>query len=200
MISRDQISVLHELFNIGVGHAAGALNEILDTPISLLVPDVGIWSEDDHEDFDDDESLATVQLDFSGPLTGTAALAFPTDSASRLVDIISGEYYPYGEMSSLRVGALTEVGNIVLGAVMGSISNALGQYFEYLVPNFLESSLIQLVAINRNDDNPAVVMARIQFKVEEYLINGEILVFFSFASFTKLLCALDQLQHEANPQ
>ena len=50
MITRDQISVLEEVFNIGVGRAAGALNEILDAHISLQVPDVGIWSEFDNHD------------------------------------------------------------------------------------------------------------------------------------------------------
>ncbi len=198
MINKDQIGVLEELFDIGVRRATGALNEILETPISLRVPDVGIWSLGDETAIEEDDSLATVQLEFAGPLTGTAALVFPTKSASRLVDIISGERSPQREMSSLRIGALTEVGNVVLSAVMGSISKAFGEYFQYMVPTYLESSLSNLIDSNIHDDNPTVVMARIQFSVEDHSISGEILVFFSFVSFTKLIFALDELRIEVN--
>jgi len=37
-----QLDTLREIINVGVGYAAGSLNELVGTPISLRVPEVEV--------------------------------------------------------------------------------------------------------------------------------------------------------------
>ena len=43
-LTPDQADILRELMNIGVGRAAGMLNEMTDAYVRLQVPSVGIFS------------------------------------------------------------------------------------------------------------------------------------------------------------
>ncbi len=90
-----QLDALKELINIGVGRAAGMLNQILDNHVYLQVPDAKILSlmeiqEHKVAEFDV-EKLSAVRLLFKGPFSGTASLVFPQDSAGKLVNILTGE-------------------------------------------------------------------------------------------------------------
>ena len=67
------------------------------------------------------DPLAAVQLNFRGPFSGSAALAFPPDSAAKLVAILVGEEPEGADLDAIRVGTLTEVGNIVINGVMGKL-------------------------------------------------------------------------------
>ena len=70
-----------ELLNIGVGHVAGMLNEMIGVRIRLQVPEIKRISPQELEvqlpgDLDRDK-LSSVALSFSGSFDGLAQLVFP---------------------------------------------------------------------------------------------------------------------------
>jgi chemotaxis protein CheC len=143
-----QIDALTELINIGVGRAAGTLNQILEAHVHLQVPFVKIFPSSQIEKALSNIAttpLSLVRLIFKGSFSGTALLAFPSDSASHLVDILTGEESDISDLDSIRVGALTEVGNIVLNGVMGSLSNVLQEHLIYSIPVYIEDSIETLI-------------------------------------------------------
>ena len=197
-----QLDALTELMNIGVGRAAGMLNEMVDSPIELHVPAVRVLraSELAREiEQPTDELLSFVRLAFRGAIRGTAALLFPTDSAANLVCALTGdETSPH--LDSVRAGTLSEVGNIVINGVMGSIGNVLAIPLTYEIPTYLEATLADLFQKSCESDltestesDPTVLVAHTRFTVLHLEIQGTILLIFEVLSFDALLAAIDAL-------
>jgi len=197
-VTGNDIDALKELINIGVGRAAGSLNRMLKTHISLQVPYVKIFSPLELKDEIAKEfnagKLSAVRLVFRGPFTGNASLVFPPDSAAKLVDIVTGEEPGTADLDALRIGALTEVGNIVLNGVMGSIGNILKQHIRYSLPTYSENTIEDLLTLNVADSTTTIVLAQTHFVIEQFKIEGDIVLLFEVGSFDALLVAIDSIR------
>ncbi len=192
----EQIDGLKELINIGVGRAASVLNTMLDSHIVLQVPFIKLLNPADFKkeiEMLDKDQLAAVSLGFKGLFSGSAQLIFTTENASKLVTILAGEPDETEDMDSIRTGTLTEIGNIVLNGVMGSISNMLELHFNYSVPTYLEGTSEKLLNSNIADSDRTVLLARTRFLVEELDICGDIALFFEMSVFNKLLNAIEAM-------
>jgi chemotaxis protein CheC len=194
-LSPIQSDVLTEFINIGVGRAAGILNQMSRAHVELRIPELRILRDEalnEHCRPIADKLLASVRLPFEGTLSGLTLLLFPPESAVSLVSIILGqENIPFDE-DSLRIGTLEEVGNIVLNGVMGSISNFLGSELLYFQPDYIEDTYANLIRAADGGSERVFMLARTQFIVAEHLIEGEILVIFRLGSFHGLLAAIDR--------
>jgi len=171
----EQLDALKELTNIGIGQAGGVLNEMLDSHVSLEVR----------------EKTFSVRLDFKGRVAGTADLIFPVESASNLVIILTGDDLSTSDLDSIRVGTLTEVGNIVLNGVMGSIANILGQHINYSVPSYMENAAENPLKSIIPDRRQNMILVRTRFTIKQFQIEGDILLVFEEKSLDMLLEAIN---------
>jgi len=131
---------------------------------------------------------------FNGSFSGNALLLFPPDSANNLVSVLTGEDSIEDDMDAIRTGTLTEIGNILINCVMGSISNAIGKQLSYSVPSYLEDSLLNMLQQNNEDSRDAtIILAKTHFIIEEHFINGDIILFFEVGSFDALLDSVELL-------
>jgi chemotaxis protein CheC len=196
----EQIDVLKELINIGVGRAAGMLNDMLQSRVQLQVPYVKIFSpltlKEEIGDLGGDK-LATVRLTFKGPFSGIASLVFPPDSANKLVDVLTGEEPGFADLDSIRIGTLTEVGNIILNGVMGSMGNVLQQHINYSVPAYLEDKIEGLLLSESMHTNTTILLAHTRFSIEQLQIEGDIILLFEVGAFDALLAAVDAINVDA---
>ncbi len=195
----EQIDVLRELVLIGMGRAAGILNEMLHHQIQLHVPDIKVFpAKDLKREITKVETmrLSAVQMGFKGSFSGTAALLFPSESASNLVDLLSGEDWGNFDMDSIRIGTLTEVGNILINGVMGSIGNVLNQSIQYSLPSYTEITIKNLVASHCPEPTSAILLAQTSFNIDALQIKGNIVLLFESA-FDELLFAINRIL-EAN--
>lgn len=193
LLSEDLQDALKEIINIGVGKAAGTMNELLGHHIILEIPQVaiihpeklGIETTADHH-----ETVSLVTLEFSGQFSGITTLLFTPDSASKLVDLLVGEETAHDELDAIKTGTLTEVGNILLNAVMGSIGNILKSRISYSLPSYREGTVadILLPLVGRES---AVLEVTTRFTVQERQIVGEFLLMFEVGSFERFIEALD---------
>lgn len=187
-----QLDILQELINIGVGRAAGMLNQMVSTHIQMQVPVLRVLTPLQLEELYSgrpDSVFSAVQLSFTGEFAGISALIFPPESASKLVSVMLGrEGVPEGD-DQLRSGTLQEVGNIVLNGVMGSIANILKEPLRYSAPDFVEDNITNIMGVVPG----MILMARTQFSMRDHLIEGEVLILFSLSSFDSLLTAIDAL-------
>ena len=187
---------LSELMNIGVGRAAGMLNEMLGSPIELEVPtikvlQIGALAAELSQSADD--SYAFVRLAFQGSIQGTAALLFPPDSAALLVAALTGEEPGTPDLDSVRAGTLSEVGNIVINGVMGSLGNLLRLPLTYDLPSYFEGVPEHLLRSQRSEPDPTMLLAHTRFTVRDLEIQGTILLVFEVRSFDALLEAVDRI-------
>jgi len=192
-LNNEQTDALTELVNIGIGHAAASLNSMVGHHIQLHVPKVYLAQRNTinkyfHTDF---QNISSVIMKFSGPFDGTSALIFPKESAEILVACLTGEPKDSSAMDELKAGALTEVGNILINGVMGSISNMLQTTLQYSVPDYIEGTLDHLIDIDAQIGH-SILIAETVFHINELDVKGTVALFFHVESFAVLLQKLDQ--------
>lgn len=193
-MSSYQVDALTEIINIGVGKAASVLNDLLKTHVNLSVPylKVCLPSELNGEITKlGKNKLSAVRIFFKGHFSGSASLLFPPSSASKLVKVLTGSEAENADLDSIKVETLSEVGNIVINGVMGSIANMLTLKLNYSLPAYLEGNLLNFIADNGPSASGMVILAQTRFTIQEYLIEGEMLLFFEVASFNALINAID---------
>lgn len=198
----NQLDVIKELINIGVGRAASALNQMVDSRIHLQVPEVRILTT---EEFLAElallgrQRLSAVRMRFTGSFSGSAALLFPPSSAANLVATLAGDDPDSTDLDSIRAGTLAEVGNILINNVMGSISNFLDQRLTFSLPVYLEDNLETLCRTGGNEEGrQTILMARTHFRIEQLQVEGDIHLRFDWGSFDRVLANIDALIREGS--
>ncbi len=193
-VTAEQLDALQELINIGVGSAARLLNEMVDSHIGLKIPFVKVLTaveayQELATRFHDD-SLASVRLGFTGSFSGAAGLIFPTDSASSLVAVLTGEEPGSADLDAVKIGTLSEIGNIVINGVMGSLSNVLKQHVNYTLPVYLEDTIENLLLSTYESDSK-ILLAQARFIIEQLEIIGDIILIFHVGTFDALITAIN---------
>jgi chemotaxis protein CheC len=201
-ISPEQLDALQELLNIGVGRAAGSLNQMVEKPIRLHIPFIQLGTIEELAPKIQQlqqSPLSSVQLPFQGTFSGSAYLLFPTESAAALVTALTGESEDTDTMDSLREATLTEIGNIVLNGVMGSLANILQNPITYSVPFYQETSLQTLLQPVTSDSSDMVLWAQTQFTIEGYDITGDIILMLGITDLGLLINSLSKLTNSTTP-
>lgn len=194
-LTEEQMDAMQELVNIGVGRAASMLNEMVDSRIILEIPYIKVLNvvdllEELEKQFNDG-CFAVVRQGFTGSFCGTAELVFPTESASTLVALLTGEEPDSPDLDAVKIGTLSEIGNIVINGVMGSMSNVLKQRMNYALPVYTEDTIKSLF-LSDNFSHATILLAQARFKIEKLEIIGDIILIFEVSSFDALLAAINQ--------
>lgn len=127
-ISSIHLDILKEIGNIGAGNAATALSKLLNKKIDMKVPDVRIVSFDEMMNMagGTENVVAGVFLRIEGDAPGSMFFVLPIGQAEKFIqDMIGDESFnlqspPYSE---LGLSALQELGNILSGSYLSSLSD-----------------------------------------------------------------------------
>ncbi len=137
MVNDIQKDAIKELVNIAVGRAAGMLNTLIEKHLTLYVPESKlIYAADIGSEIHylKKETLSAVSMSFKNGITGTSKLILPWTDAEKLVNLFTHENLINDNFEEVRSAILSEVGNIVLNSLMGTISNLVNSNFTYQVP------------------------------------------------------------------
>ena len=124
-----QLDALKEVANIGAGHAATALSQMIGGTIMISVPTINISRLEDvpPQVSGPEEPVAAVLMHMLGDLTGRTLLVFPKPTAIRLSELMLRR--PQGsskDLGELEQSAIKEAGNILSGAYMNALSDFMG--------------------------------------------------------------------------
>lgn len=127
-LNSTHIDVLKEIGNIGAGHSATALSKLLNKKIDMKVPNVKLVTFDEMMDMagGPDNVVASVFLRIEGDAPGSMFFVLPLSQAARFIHQMTGENTftfeepPYSE---LGISALQELGNILSGSYLSSLSD-----------------------------------------------------------------------------
>ncbi|HUX33403.1 MAG TPA: chemotaxis protein CheC, partial [Gemmatimonadaceae bacterium] len=124
-----QLDALREVANIGAGHAATALSQMVGGTIMISVPRINIQRLEDVAPLvgDPEEPVAAVLLHILGDLSGRTLLVFPKSAALQLAELML--HRPSGssvELGELEQSAIKEAGNILSSAYMNALSEFMG--------------------------------------------------------------------------
>ncbi|MCA0148612.1 MULTISPECIES: chemotaxis protein CheC [Rossellomorea] len=127
-ITSMHLDILKEIGNIGAGHAATALSTLLDKKIDMKVPSVQIVSFDQMMDMagGPDNVVVSVFLRIEGEAPGSMFFLLPLEQASMYIrSMIQDRSFSFNAppYSELGLSAMQELGNILSGSYLSSLSD-----------------------------------------------------------------------------
>jgi chemotaxis protein CheC len=131
-----QIDVLKEIGNIGAGNAATALSKMIAKRIDMDVPKVNILEFKEVAELvgGPESVVAGIYFKVSGDINGSIMFLLDKDSAKFLVSLLMPVSEGTEDLSEMEKSALQEVGNILAGSYLSSLSSLTGLNLIVSVP------------------------------------------------------------------
>ena len=200
-LTSSQQDALKELLNIGFGRAAASLSQLTGHRVLLDVPAVSIHPIAELRTALGAvvrEDVASVHQIFSGPVAGDALLILDHAGAGVLKQLLTDEApLPLGVDASGRE-VLTEVGNILLNACLGTFGNLLDVQVSFSIPHLSLDTLqrvLQSLLVNREGMRYGLLV-HAGFKLRDAEVTGFLIIVLSVASLDRLLRAIEAWEQE----
>jgi chemotaxis protein CheC len=191
-----QQDALVELINIGFGRAAASLSKLTGHRVQLEVPQVAMCPIDElserlrplvHNE------VATVHQIFSGPVAGDALLVLDQPSAAILKELLTNEPALPLDIDASAREVITEIGNVLLNACLGTFGNLLKIQVSFSVPHLtLEKldAMVGSVAIGHQGLRYALIV-HAAFRLKNSSLTGYLVIVLGVASIDRLIRAVE---------
>lgn len=125
-LTPEQLDAMREVANIGAGHAATALSQMVGQRIMISVPRVNVspLEEVPNQIRESEEPVAAVLMRMMGDLTGMTLLVFPQASALQIASLMMRR--PATTLGVMEQSAIKETGNILGSAYMNALAEFMG--------------------------------------------------------------------------
>ena len=196
-----QEDALVELINIGFGRAAAALSKLTGHRVQLEVPQVTMCPIEEMADRLRPmlaNELATVHQIFSGPVDGDALLVLDQHSAAILKELLTDEPALPLEIDRSAREVITEIGNILLNACLGTFGNLLKVQVSFSVPHLTLdtlASVVESIAVDREGLRYALIVHS-SFRLRDSSLTGYLVIVLGVASIERLIAALERWERE----
>jgi len=140
-INSLHLDVLKEIGNIGAAHAATALSGILNQKIEMSVPNVRIVSFDQMMELagGPENVVASVFLRLEGDVTGSMFFILSLPAATYFIQQMIGndlfDFESESPHSEMSLSCLQELGNILSGSYLSSLSDFTNLHLYPSVPS-----------------------------------------------------------------
>lgn len=167
-LSDGQLDALKEISNIGMGHAATALSQLIGQTVHLRVPRITIADIADMPELvgGAEEVVVGITLQIFGDARGTILLIFPRESAQQLLMRLVGKK-PKGLMfDELSASALKELGNILASAYLSALGGLLHMTLIPSIPLLaydMAGAVIDNVLIELSQEGDLALMVETEF-------------------------------------
>ena len=142
--------------------------------------------------------LATVHQIFSGPVEGDALLVLDQHSAAILKELLTSEPALPLEIDRSAREVVTEIGNILLNACLGTFGNLLKVQVSFSVPHLTLDTLDSVVgsiAVDREGLRYALIVHS-SFRLRNSSLTGYLVIVLGVASIERLIRALERWESE----
>jgi len=172
-LDEKRIDVLKEVCNVGAGHAATALSQLIGKKVELEVPKVVLEEIAKVPEIAGGAESLVAGLFFQilGDARGNIFMIFPEKSARTIVSLASGGTVSPDPEDEMNISAMKEVGNILVSAFLSAISQLAGLSLIPSVPGFahdMAGSIMDyvLIEISRLADRALVIETRLKERGE----------------------------------
>ncbi|UXY14152.1 chemotaxis protein CheC [Chitiniphilus purpureus] len=194
-----QQDTLTEFFNIAMGRAASTLSRMVNEEVALSVPQMRFVQRSEAALLmgDGGERICSVMQTVRGDFDADALLIFPEMRSLELVRLMIGDVVPLEDITEMEQEALTEVGNIILNACIGTLANLLRGEFSIGLPLFRLGTCTDIFHGDRPEHDELVLLLHINFSVERYAIQGYVVFLQDVASFTGFTDSINRFLADA---
>ncbi len=199
MLTDDEIEILKEIMNIAFGKSAADLADVIDTHVVLSVPYMKIMHVSDIPAYFNKyvkqyKSISIIEEKFRGRFRGEALLVFSSGAGRELVNMLYMDEKSGLESDPVEIlerETLMEIGNILIGACVGKITEMLKDIVTYTPPMIVvEKSCQDAFFIDRFDPESTAILMRTDFRFEQENVSGFLFLITSQESVSWLKDAL----------
>ena len=193
-----QLDALREVANIGAGHAATALSQMINSTIMISVPTINVsrLEEVPPQISAPEEPVAAVLMHMLGDLTGRTLLVFPKPTAVRLAELMMRR--PQGsseELGEMEQSAIKEAGNILSSAYMNALSDFMGMMLLPSPPSLavdMSTAVLTTAYLQFGSDRDYVFCVESEFYLQDIgeRLRGFFLLLPDYASLQAILKAV----------
>ncbi len=194
-VTENYYDVLKEIGNIGAGNAMTALSQMLQCKVDMKVPQVRLLEFSEVGDMigGEEQIMVGVLLGVEGDITGSMMFMVQEDSARHLIQKITMGMLPEGtEFEEMGLSAMREIGNIITGAYLNSLST-LTNLKIYPTPPALTvdmaGAILSVPAIQFGIFGDKILMIQSQF-YDEIELDGYFILIPDLESYAKILTSL----------
>lgn len=200
-LTATQTDALTELLNIAFGRAAASLSKLTGHRVQLEVPQITMCPIEDLKGYLRPMvtgDIASVHQIFSGSVVGDAFMILDGQSAGILKELLTNEPAMPLEIDASAREVVTEVGNILLNACLGTFGNVLKVQVSFSVPHLSLESLEGVVgslAVGQEGMRYALIV-HAAFRLRGSSLTGYVVIVLSVGSIDRLVRAVDQWEHD----
>lgn len=186
--------VLKEIGNIGAGNATTALSQMLNTRVDMAVPKVRLMEFKEVGDAmgGEDQLVAGIYLAVEGDISGSIMFIQRKESARNMVSKLMGMELEGDEFSEMELSALKEIGNIITGAYLNSLSTLTNLCIYPSVPELcidMAAAIMSVPAIEFGTIGDRILMIQTNF-ADDADMSGYFILMPDEVSYDKILSAL----------
>ena len=195
-LTSQYLDILKEIGNIGAGNATSALAQMLDTKVDMNVPQVRLL---DFKEVGDlmggaDQIMAGIYLAVEGDIDGSIMFLSGVKSAKILVNkMMQQEPQDDSEgFTEIELSALQEIGNIITGSYLNSMSMLTNLKMIPSVPYIavdMAGAILSVPAIEFGMMGDYIMLIETKF-FDDSDLNGYFILLPDMESWKKILKAL----------
>ncbi len=193
-ISQEYFDILREIGNIGAGNATTALAQMLQCKVDMSVPKVALLEFKDVGEAmgGEEQVMAGIYLGVEGDITGSIMFLLEKNAARFLVSKLMGMPMEGDDFTEMEFSALKEVGNIITGAYLNSLSALTNLVIYPSIPDItvdMAGAIMSVPAIQFGEMGDKMLLIQNQF-FDEISIDGYFILMPDMDSYGKILAAL----------
>ena len=193
-MSNEYFDVLRELGNIGAGNATTALAQMMQCKVDMAVPKVQLleFKELGEAMVGEETVMAGIYLGIEGDIKGSIMFLLEKKAAKHLVGKLMGMETEGDEFTEMEFSALKEVGNIITGSYLNSLSSITNLAIYPSVPDLtvdMAGAILSVPAIEFAALGDRMLMIQTQF-FDEMVLDGYFILIPDLDSYGRMLAAL----------
>ncbi|MCG8500320.1 MAG: chemotaxis protein CheC [Firmicutes bacterium] len=191
-----ELDVLREIGNIGAGNAVTALAKMLNKKVDMSVPQVRILEFKSVTELlgGADNLVVGILFDVTGDLEGYIMFILEQKYAHMLVNMLmSKDLSDMSDFSEMDISALKEIGNILAGSYLSSLSALTNLKILTSIPDLaidMAGAILSVPAIEFGKIGNTVLFIETEFKEDDCTIVGNFFLVPEVESYDVLLKAL----------
>ena len=200
--SADELDAFTEIFNIGIGHAAASLSQMVGHEIILSVPRLTFSPRSTatrNLTEQAGQKICAVKQSFRGSFNTDAILMFPEHKSMELVSVMVGGHVPLEQLGEMEQEAMSEIGNIILNSVIGTVADLLHAQLESSLPSFESGSSEEILSDDTTSAHAIILMLHINFHIERMETRGYLAFLLDIPSLDSLKESIQRFLNELPP-
>lgn len=191
-----QFDVLKEIGNIGAGNATTALSKLLNTKVDMKVPKIELLEFKELSDIigGAENVVVGILLTLNGDIDGMIMFILEQEPAKAIVRTLLQGMYEVGEyFTEMELSALQEIGNIIAGAYLSSLSALTNMVITSSIPYLaidMAGAILSVPAIEFGKISDKALLIETEFGDKNLEVNGYFVLIPTLDSYNAILTSL----------